>query len=177
MTVRRIVTGTENNTTVVLAEDKVEPVTAQLLPGVEIYRIWELDNAAIPVTDADEGAHKATFFPGPEGGIRFGRLVIPPGIDYIPAPDADLDAAAVEMESKLPGAAATFAPDRPGEHTTQTVDYIVVLSGHGIMRADGVEFRIAPGDCVIQNGTAHAWFNDGEEPLVMAFTLLGAAIR
>lgn len=174
MSNRRVVMGTSaEGATVVLSDDTVEPVTATLLPGVEIFRVWELDKTSVPVTAATDGDRKSTFFPAP-GGIRFGFLTIPPGIDYLPAPDADLNAAAVEMEEKLPGAAATFSTERPGEHTTQSVDYIIVLSGRGLMRAPGVEVRLNQGDCLIQNGTPHGWFNDGDEPLVLGYTLAGA---
>ncbi|ONM50447.1 cupin domain-containing protein [Nocardia donostiensis] len=173
MSNRRVVMGTSaDGNTVVLSDGPVEPVTATLLPGVEIYRCWELDKPSIPVAATEDGGRKSTFFP-PPGGIRFGFLTIPPGIDYIPAPDADLNAAAAEMEEKLPGAAATFSTERPGEHTTQSVDYIIVLSGSAVMRAPGVEVRLNKGDCLIQNGTPHAWFNDGDEPLVLGYTLTG----
>lgn len=174
MSNRRIVMGTSaDGNAAVLSDGPIEPVTASLLPGVEIYRVWELDKPSTPVTTAADGAPESTFFPAP-GGIRFGFLSIPSGIDYIPAPDADLTAAAAEMEEKLPGAAATFSTERPGEHTTQTVDYIIVLSGSGLMRAPGVEVRLSRGDCLIQNGTPHAWFNDGDEPFVLGYTLTGA---
>lgn len=171
---RRIVLGTAaNGDTVVLDDGPVEPVTATLLPGVEIYRVWETDKPALPVAAASDGDRKAPFYPAPPG-VRFGFLCIPPGIDYIPPPGADLAAAAAEMEAALPGAAETFSTERPGEHTTRTVDYIVVLSGHGTMRGPGVEVAIAPGDCLVQNGTPHGWFNDGDETLVLAYALIGA---
>lgn len=177
MHIRRVVMGTgETGQAAVLSDDRVEPVVASLLPGVEIFRVWELDHPALPVTDTAVGSPKATFFPGPIG-VRFGFLSIPPGIDYIPAPEADLAAAATEMEAKLPGATATFAIDNPGEHTTATVDYLVVVSGCGVMRAPGIEVRLTAGDCLVQNGTAHAWFNDGEEPFVLAYALGGAEFR
>ncbi|MGV0837920.1 cupin domain-containing protein [Mycolicibacterium thermoresistibile] len=174
MQIRRVVMGgNDTEKPSVLSDSTVEPVTASLLPGVRIFRVWEQDRPTLPVTDASAGDPDSTFFPSP-GGVRFGFLSVPPGIDYIPAPDADLQAAAVEMEAKLPGAAATFSTERPGDHTTETVDYLVVLSGSGILRAPGVEVRVTAGDCLIQNGTAHAWFNDGDEPFVLAFALVGA---
>ncbi|MFF5986455.1 cupin domain-containing protein [Prauserella flavalba] len=175
MKVRRVVMGDDGNgTTTVLEDGTVEPTTATLLPGVEIHRVWELDSVSVPVTDPSAGAPKSTFFPA-EPGVRFGFLTVPPGITYVPEPGADLAAAAAEMEERLPGAAATFAfPDKPGAHVTQTVDYIVVLSGEGVLRFDDVEVRLSQGDCLIQNGNPHAWFNEGTEPFVLAFALCGA---
>ncbi|MEV1294569.1 cupin domain-containing protein [Pseudonocardia sp. NPDC049635] len=175
MKVRRVVMGSgPQGRTAVLDDGPLEPTTVALLPGVEIVRVWETERAALPVTDASAGDPKATFFP-PHPGIRFGFLSVPPGITYVPDESTDLAAAGTEIEEKLPGAAATFAfPDQPGAHVTQTVDYIVVVSGAGVLRFDDVEVRIAQGDVLIQNGTPHAWFNDGSEPFVVAFALCGA---
>lgn len=176
MKIRRVVMGNDaRGKTTVLDDSSVEPTTVTLLPGAEIHRVWELDSVSVPVSNPSAGDPTTTFFPE-HGGVRFGFLTVPPGITYIPDPDADLEAAATEMEQKLPGAAVTFSfPDQPGAHVTQTVDYIVVLSGEALMRVDDTEVRLGQGDCLIQNGTPHAWFNDGSEPLVMAFALCGAA--
>jgi mannose-6-phosphate isomerase-like protein (cupin superfamily) len=175
MKVRRVVMGTgPTGRTAVLDDGPVEPTTAALLPGVEIVRVWETDDAALPVTDAAAGGHQATFFP-PHPGVRFGFLSVPAGITYVPDEAVDLASAGAEIEQKLPGAAATFTfPDQPGAHVTRTVDYIVVVSGAGTMRFDDVEVHLSQGDCLVQNGTPHAWHNDGTEPFVLAFALCGA---
>lgn len=175
---RRIVLGRHaSGEAAVLCDETVAPVTVAMLPGVEIHRVWELDDTPkLPVTDLSaSGQH--TFFP-PTAGVRFGLLTIPPGLSYVPpagTPVEALAAAAAEAEQKLPGMAAAFDPDRPGVHTTPTVDYIVALSGSGLLRVrEGLEVRIEAGDCLIQNGTPHAWFNDSSQPFVLAYTLVGA---
>ena len=50
-------------------------------------------------------------------------------------------------------------------HTTDTVDIDVVISGEVDLELDdGSEVHLRPGDCVIQNGTRHAWRNRTSEP-------------
>ncbi|SFB40784.1 Cupin domain-containing protein [Amycolatopsis marina] len=175
---RRVVMGhNEAGKAEVLADENVEPITVAMLPGVELHRVWELDeHPSLPVTKA-QSAQAGTYFPGPDG-VRFGFVTIPPGLSYEPPADVPaelLEAAAAEAEAKLPGMAATFDQDRPGVHTTHTVDYIVVVSGEGRMQTDdGVEVRLRAGECLIQNGTPHAWFNDGDQPFVVAYTICGA---
>lgn len=172
---RRVVMGSNSEgKSVVLADDAVEPTEVALLPGFEVHRVWELEETPeLPVTKPN-GAVSGQFFPGP-GGVRFGALTIPPHASYIPPEGTDLEAAGAEAEAKLPGMGATFDPVRPGMHTTATVDYIVVVSGAGRMRTDDdVDIHLSAGDCLIQNGTAHAWFNDTDEPLVLGYTLCGA---
>jgi mannose-6-phosphate isomerase-like protein (cupin superfamily) len=65
--------------------------------------------------------------------------------------------------------------DHPGMHTTDTVDFDVVVFGVVVMELDdGAEVLLKAGDCVIQNGTRHAWHNRSSKIAVIAFSLIGA---
>jgi quercetin dioxygenase-like cupin family protein len=67
--------------------------------------------------------------------------------------------------------------DNPGMHTTATVDFDMVLSGEVWLELDGgAERMLRAGDCVIQNGTRHAWHNRSDAPCVMLVVLLGAEL-
>jgi mannose-6-phosphate isomerase-like protein (cupin superfamily) len=173
MRVRRVVTGHDRNGKAVFASDQeVDPLTAALMPGGELHRLWGADQAP---TFPDDGGPTAqpTNFP-PLGGYRFGFATIPPGTVPVPA-DLDLQAALAEMEEKLPGLMAYIEPDNPGMHTTDTIDFEVILSGELILELDdGVEKVLRPGDTVVQNGTRHRWRNQGTEPVVMAVFMVGA---
>ena len=58
-------------------------------------------------------------------------------------------------------------PDAPGMHTTATIDFEVVLEGEVWLELDdGEEVHLRVGDCVVQNGTRHAWRNRGLWPPV-----------
>lgn len=178
MKVRRIVMGRDGEgRSVVLNDDPVDPHTVSLLPGAEIHRLWELDEGpTLPVSEM-RAPSPGPFYPLP-GGLRFGMLSIPPGLSYEMPEDADIEAAMAEAEATFPGMTAVFDPERPGMHTTDTVDFLVAVSGQGRMVTDdGVEITVNAGDCLVQNGTAHAWFNDGAEPFVLGFVLCGAAAR
>ena len=62
-----------------------------------------------------------------------------------------------------------------GMHTSDTVDYGIVVSGEIWLELDdGAEVHLKQGDFVIQNGTGHNWRNRGSEVCVMAFVLIGA---
>jgi len=63
-------------------------------------------------------------------------------------------------------------------HTTDTIDCAVVISGECWLELDGeAETHLHAGDCVVQNGTRHAWRNRSDAPCVLFVTLLGAARR
>jgi quercetin dioxygenase-like cupin family protein len=79
------------------------------------------------------------------------------------------------MQQKLPGLADVLEPDHAGMHTTQTVDFDVVLAGEVWLELDdGKEVLLKAGECVVQNGTRHAWHNRSKEKCVIAVCLLGA---
>jgi quercetin dioxygenase-like cupin family protein len=59
-------------------------------------------------------------------------------------------------------------------HKTDTVDYIILLSGQVSLILDEGEVEMAPMDVVIQRGTNHAWVNHGDEPAVLAGILIDA---
>jgi quercetin dioxygenase-like cupin family protein len=68
--------------------------------------------------------------------------------------------------------------DHPGMHTTNTIDFEVVLSGRIVLELDdGAETELHPGDTVVQNGTRHRWTNPGDEPAVIAVFMVGADRR
>jgi hypothetical protein len=83
-----------------------------------------------------------------------------------------------EMQEKLPGMIDVLEPDHPGMHTTDTVDFDVVISGEVHLELDdGAEVLLKAGGCVIQNGTRHAWHNRSAEKCVLAVSLVGAQRR
>jgi Cupin domain. len=59
-------------------------------------------------------------------------------------------------------------------HATNTVDYIFILAGEITCFFDsGDRVTLAAGDCLVQNGTQHAWRNEGLTPCVMAAVAVG----
>ena len=74
-----------------------------------------------------------------------------------------------------PGLTEAMEVENPGMHTTDTIDYGIVMSGEVWLELDdGAEVHLRPGDCVVQNGTRHAWRNKGSETCIMAFVMVGA---
>jgi mannose-6-phosphate isomerase-like protein (cupin superfamily) len=174
MQVRRVVTGQrEDGRSVFVSDERVDPVTLRMLPGAEFHRMWASD---APVSLPTDGAASPapSYFP-PSGGYRFALFTIGPDEATVP-PDLDLAAALAEMAEKLPGLGEAFEPDSPGMHTTDTVDFDVVLSGEVWLELDdGAEVHLRPGDCVVQNGTRHAWRNKSTQPCTVAVVLLGTS--
>ena len=174
MAIRCVVTGQKKDgKSVIVADNQVEPIRVSLTPGNEIHRLWGSDTQPTLPTDG-EPPDQTGYFP-PPGGYRFAFTTLGPDSATWPK-DLDMDAAFAEIETKLPGVAAVMEPDHPGMHTTDTVDLDLVVSGELWLELDdGEEVQLRAGDCVVQNGTRHAWHNRLSEPAVLFTAFLGAA--
>ena len=175
MDIHRVVTGhTPDGTSVFVVDDTLEPVTLAINPGAAFHRVWGADD--VPAVPADGEPEHHGYFPGPNG-FRFGFFTLPPGTVTLPD-DLDLGEAFAEMNEKLPGMAEVMEPDNPGMHTTDTVDFDVVIDGEVWLELDdGKEVKLTRGSCVVQNGTRHAWHNRSDKPVTLAVTLVGARRR
>jgi quercetin dioxygenase-like cupin family protein len=71
-----------------------------------------------------------------------------------------------------------FDADDPQMHTTDTIDYVIILGGSADLELDdGAKQRVSQGDVVVQRGTRHAWRVTSDEPLVLGAVLIGARRR
>lgn len=59
-------------------------------------------------------------------------------------------------------------------HRTRSIDYAVVLDGEIDMLMDDTEVHMKAGDVLVQQGTNHAWVNNGTKPCRIAFILIDA---
>ena len=68
-----------------------------------------------------------------------------------------------------------FAPGlAPRNHRTDSIDYIIVLSGEIDMELDDTVVHLKAGDVMVQRGTIHNWVNRGTEPCLLAVILIAA---
>ena len=51
-------------------------------------------------------------------------------------------------------------------HATDTIDYLVVISGEVVLVLETGEVTLRAGDCIVDRGVIHGWRNDGAEPAV-----------
>jgi len=176
MQIRRLVTGhTTAGKATVASDTKVEAITVDLVPGWKFFNLWGADE---PVAFPDDGSSRpySTYFP-PLGGFRFGLFTVAPQSVTTPD-DLDLENALAEMEKKLPGMVGHMEHDNPGMHTTDSIDFVYVISGEVWLELDdSEEIHLSAGDAVVQNGTRHAWRNKSSDPCRMLFCLIGANRR
>ena len=169
--IRRIVTGHDDQGRSVisfcgLAENILE---SPAWPSSRLTELWVTEEMPVDNRgEADRGARPIQHDPVPRGSI-FRVVEIPPEASS----KIDTSAAFAELGStKLP--TAEDSAKHPSMHATDTVDYLVVISGEMYMIMEEGEILLQPGDCIVQRGTKHAWSNRGTEPCVMAAILIDA---
>jgi mannose-6-phosphate isomerase-like protein (cupin superfamily) len=174
MKVRRVVTGHDADGKAVVASDtEIDGFRPAMITGSEFHNLWGADQAPHFPDDGSMSPFTA-YFP-PIGGFRFGFFTVPPETQAVAAPPVDVDAAVAEFDAGMPGLVSYMEPDAPGMHTTDTIDFEVVVDGEVWLELDnGVEVHLKPGDTVVQNGTRHAWRNHGDKPCRLAVFLIGA---
>ena len=173
MNIRQIVTGhDQQGNAIFLAENEVPPVEVAMIPGYKTFELWSTEGERqVPHTGPLPGV--PSYFPQ-KNGVVFRMLVLPPAQEGGMTVEVSDDAVG-EMAAKLPGFIEHLELDNPGMHTTDSIDFGIVLDGEVCLELDnGAERRLGTGDCVIQNGTRHAWHNRSGKPVTMAFILLGA---
>lgn len=172
---RRVVTGIRNGKSVFLSDDTA-PNAHQYasIPGHMSSVIWATAPVpSLPLDGAEPAPPRIAIPPAP-GATRLMIVRFPPD-SALASPEFDRKAAGPELAEHIPGLAESFEADHPGMHTTDTIDYDIVLDGEIWLELDdGAEVRLRQGDVAIQCGTRHAWRNKGGRPATLAFVLIGA---
>ena len=150
---RRIVTGYDSEGRPAIIFEG-EPPTVMDFGAIVTTEIWVTDSMPPDLESSEDTSLRTWEIDPPSRGSAFRVVTIMP----------------VGAEEKAPPAADE--PDFLGEHATDTLDYVVVLSGEITMTIGGREETLRAGDCVVQRATPHDWVNRGTEPCVLAGVLL-----
>jgi quercetin dioxygenase-like cupin family protein len=135
------------------------------------------------VTGWNGQGEAVVLFEGEPSGFDFGQASSMEvwSTEAVPASysgTADAAAGDFKVEPPLGGSVCRIAVYKPGAsveiHTTQTVDYIIVISGELTMVLEDREIVLYPGDVVVQQATPHGWANRADTECVVAAVLVTA---
>jgi len=145
-------------------------------PGLTFHEIYMTEGVPnLTGLEADPMLAGTKDFPGP-GGTLFRLISYPPKRPegWTPPPGVTMESGLRELNEKVPGMGRHFERDTPGMHTTDTIDYGVVVRGEMTLELDdGQKVHLRQGDTIVQNGTRHRWRNPLSEPCLMAFVSVG----
>ncbi|MGE0736118.1 MAG: cupin domain-containing protein [Alphaproteobacteria bacterium] len=170
--IRRVVTGHNAQGRSIFISDGPAPVvySPPRNPNVSLTDLW-LTHAtpASNAGNADSTSAPLQLLP-PKNGTVIRILELPP--------DKERDYSHTKDYFRGMGAGAGVLDEtgkrHPGMHRTNTVDYIVILSGEIWALMDDSEVLLKAGDCLIQRGTNHAWSNRSDKPCRFVAVLIDA---
>ncbi len=169
--VRRIVTGVNAAGKSYLEEDGVSPamLTNDGRPGYRNNNLWRTLGPDISVDTEDSILQHKGVLPPPRGTVI--RVIdIPP---ESPDPEERRKATEAIFKQMFPDAQHHTGHSRhPGMHTTDTIDYAILLQGELVAIMDEDETTMRAGDILIQRGTSHAWANRSSEIARICFVLI-----
>ena len=149
MNVRRIVTGYNAKGKAVVKTDEQLSAVPRIGPGISGCEIWSTDRMPIDNSAGADAAQRAGF-------VRHYNYV------------GDGGGTTFRINEFAPGS-VRFT------HRTETMDYVLLLSGEIDCELDSGEIvHLKPGDVMIQRGTIHTWVNGGAVSAVIAFILIDA---
>ena len=148
---RRVVTSESSDGRSFVLSDG-DAATAEV-GTMDLDLLWR--NETVPALPAAADVPAEVSFP-PPGGVWVITWTIPAG-----------------ATGEDPEDVVASTGERPGFHSTESVDVNVVLSGEVVLELDDGEVNMRAGDLVVVNGSRHAWQNRSPEPVRVLSTIVG----
>jgi hypothetical protein len=168
--VRRIVTGHDDQGKAVVVVDGPAPnVKVRKATGNVSTLLWVTDEMPADISGNSDRAEREIGTAPPANGSILRTVDFPP----VTPETAAVSHAEVMREMDL-GRHVPAAARHPFMHRTRSVDYAIVLAGEIDMLLDDSEVHLTAGDILVQQGTNHAWVNNGKETCRIAFILIDA---
>jgi hypothetical protein len=174
--VRRIVTGHDENGRAVIQEDGATPRVVRIGGdiGPLFHEVWNTRESPARIDRASgEPAEDGISLAPPRNGTRIRVLDIPP------EDESFKDLTPEEARAHFAEVGAADASSHSGEgsrhafmHRTETIDYGIVLDGEIVLVLDEGETTVRAGDIVVQRGTNHGWANRSGRNCRICFVLI-----
>lgn len=175
-TARVVLTRTEEDGTSDFQEIAIAaeaPTDASGAPVFKVSQLWGTEDGIGAVgAGVNPDQVVGPWFPGP-GGVRLRFFTFMPR----QAGDAKGEAPPLlehAQSESLSNFVEAFDPDRPGMHISDSVDFVLVLSGEVILELDRRETLVRQGDVVIMRGGWHNWRNETDQPCTVVSVMVGA---
>ena len=144
--IRRVVTGHDAANVAKVIGDAPAPHSRRGASGSTSTLIWITDGAPADISAGEKIEDLGARILGTSPPRNGSRFAV---IDYPPG-------------------------NRGVMHRTETIDYVIVMSGEIDMEMDASTVKLKAGDVLVQRGTHHAWHNRGAVPARLAFVLIDA---
>jgi mannose-6-phosphate isomerase-like protein (cupin superfamily) len=168
-TTRRIVTGHDAQGKAVALFDGAVAARQRSPGGNAVTMLWVTEETPVAHSGSADRAEAKVGVPPPQNGSIFRIVDFPPATSDVPP----VDHHKMLVEMGIDPATQGYMRHRH-THRTRSIDYAVILDGEIDMLMDDTEVHMKAGDVLVQQGTNHAWVNNGTKPCRIAFILIDA---
>jgi naringenin degradation protein FdeH len=168
-TTRRIVTGHDAQGKTVALFDSAVPSRQRTPGGNAVTMLWVTSESPVDMSGSGDRVETKVGVPPPPNGSIFRIVDFPPVTAGGHAVDHHAMLASMGIDPATQGYAR-----HANTHRTRSIDYAIVLDGEIDMLMDDTEVHVKAGDVLVQQGTNHAWVNNGTRPCRIAFILIDA---
>lgn len=164
--IRRIIAANDADENAVILSDAAdtELTSDPARPGFASNRVWVTEGTPAPVAGVTETLDLPQTLEPPPGGSVCRFLTIPPD-DWFMADITEEKVSDFFASMGSPGASRLGAGSpHPYMQQTDTLDYVLVMSGEVTLVLDTEEVHLQTGDTVVNIGASHAWSNRSDAP-------------
>jgi mannose-6-phosphate isomerase-like protein (cupin superfamily) len=166
---RRVVTAHDSDGKAIAMFDG-RLMSKQRSPGANaITMLWVTEETPADVSGSKDRADVKVGVPPPANGSIFRIVDFPPTRPGEHPVDHHQMLIGMGIDPETQGYMR-----HPHTHRTRSVDYAIILDGEIDMLMDDSEVHMTAGDVLVQQGTNHAWVNNGTKPCRIAFILIDA---
>ncbi|MEZ2311908.1 cupin domain-containing protein [Paraburkholderia sp. RCC_158] len=145
--------------------------------GVPVFKVSQLwgtaDDVAVVGTNINPAQVVDPWFPGP-GGVRFRFFTFMPTTESGSRPEDKSPLLETVQGEGLSNFVEAFDPDRPGMHISDSVDFVLVLTGEIVLELENREVVAKQGDAIVMRGGWHNWRNESKSPCTVVSVMVGA---
>ncbi len=172
---RRVVTGVDANGRSCVVHDDAPAVIMEVAGILRLTQIWCTNSVPrlVPLAASiREPAGPPSVNVGADA-VLFAVMDLAPG----DITKSERLQEVLAMDGLAEARERASAHDNPIMHATNTIDYLVVLSGELTLVLDDEEVVVRAGDLIVQGGVSHSWINHTDKPARMLGVLVGAQRR
>lgn len=156
---RRVVTGIEKGESKIIADEKIPAIVPYpIFPSFQLQNLFFTEDN--PQSLSTRHLNNPYDINLPEGAMRFLKVRM---------------STKAEMVAELKNAGQPIPEDwsKFNLHSTDSVDYIYVLSGAITCVVGEQQVNLKAGDFLAQVGPEHTWINDHDEPCYLLCIMMG----
>ena len=155
-----------------IADGQSDIVLQKEVPKEGAFDLWiNFETPADMAGDVDPTEGRTFLHEPPRGGAIFRVVTFTKALNDV-TPEQMLELHRGLNSEHVPTLDELRAAKHPSMHRTESLNYLVLLSGRLWMLSEIGDVLLEPGDFVVQQACMHGWRVESDEPAVLACVLI-----